>query len=115
MVGDGSLTRLSMADVRSVLSGGRTVYVGVGESENFLESANAALNSPLIDADVLNCCGALVNVTFGEHVDERRVEETLKYLSSHLPSSTNILWASRADGSLPKNTIKTLLVLCQSK
>ncbi|MFH1789325.1 MAG: cell division protein FtsZ [Candidatus Altiarchaeota archaeon] len=109
----GDVNDLSFADLRSILSEGRTTYVGVGVSEDFEESADEALSSRIIAADPNTCCGALAYFTFAEEEDAEKVEDALERISRRLPEDVGIIWGARRDETLPEKTCKTLLVLCQ--
>lgn len=111
----GGVNDLSFADLRSILSDGKTTYVGIGVSKDFKDAADQALSSQLIDADVLNCCGALVYITFANEEDSGKVEEAITRISSRIPRDVGLIWGARHDPQLPDKTCKTLLVLCQEK
>jgi cell division protein FtsZ len=104
---------MSVADLRSVLSGGKTAYVGVGAGRDFIESAKKALSSPLIDADVSESCGALVYVSYGVTGGGETAEDTLKFIASRLPEDAVIIWGAKEDDSLGEDFVKTVVVLCQ--
>jgi cell division protein FtsZ len=60
------LVSLDFADIRSIMSGSGMAMIGMGESDSgdrALESVHEALSSPLLDIDISNATGALVNIS----------------------------------------------------
>ena len=73
LVGVKATINLDFADVRSVMQGQGSALIGVGisaqdgESTNrAIEAAEAALNSPLLEADIHGAKKAIINVTGGK-------------------------------------------------
>ena len=59
------LIALDFADIRSIMEGSGMAMIGMGESESgdrALESVHEALNSPLLDLDISDAKGALINI-----------------------------------------------------
>jgi len=102
----------TLADIRAILTSGRTVYVGIGSSEISSEAADLALESPLINADFTECCDALVKISYGVGVEEAKVEAALNRVSERLPSRVSLIWGSSLNPSLQNNLIKIMVVVC---
>src|SRR3989344_1688029 len=63
------LVNLDFADVKAVMTDGGVSLIGMGESDSTnraAESVEKAVNNPLLDVDVSNAGGALVNIVGGE-------------------------------------------------
>ena len=59
---------LDFADVKAVMSNGGVSLIGIGESdstERAKQAVEKAINNPLLDVDITNATGALVNIIGG--------------------------------------------------
>jgi cell division protein FtsZ len=69
MITKPGLVNLDFADLKTVMKRGGVAMIGLGEAEGENKAVNAvveALNSPLLEVDISQATGALVNVTGGE-------------------------------------------------
>ena len=107
------LVNLDFADVKTIMGQGGVALIGVGESdgENRAdESVQKALDNPLIDVDVSNATGALINISGGENLtldEARRIVETV---SSSLDPKAKIIWGAQIYKDLEK-TIRTMVII----
>src|SRR3989338_288929 len=107
------LVNLDFADVRTIMSEGGVALIGVGESdgENRAdESVMKALENPLIDVDISNATGALINISGGENLtldESRRIVETV---ADRLDPKAKIIWGAQIYKDLDK-TIRTMLII----
>jgi len=118
MVTKPGLVNLDFADLRTVLSNGGTAVIGMGEStsETFsdnraIEAIEEALQSPLLDIDVISADRALVNVIGGPDMTLQEAEAAVEYLSGKISPDSNILWGAQIDENLNKNVVKVMLVV----
>ncbi|MBU1129322.1 MAG: cell division protein FtsZ, partial [Nanoarchaeota archaeon] len=68
LVTKAGLVNLDFADIRAVMTNGGVSLIGMGESDSqhrAIEAVEKALINPLLDADVSNATGALVNIIGG--------------------------------------------------
>ncbi len=59
------LVSLDFADIKSIMGSSGMAMIGMGESDSgdrALESVHEALSSPLLDIDISNATGALINI-----------------------------------------------------
>jgi len=87
--------------------------IGLGESdsENRAEDAvKEALNSPLIEADISEATGALINVIGGENMTVREAESVAEYVQSRISEGARIIWGASIDPSLG-NTLRVMVVI----
>lgn len=107
------LVNLDFADIKTIMGEGGVALIGVGESDSenrALESVEKALENPLIDVDVGNATGALVNISGGESLtleDSRRIVETV---SEKLHDKAKIIWGAQIYPDL-ENTIRTMVIV----
>ncbi len=107
------LVNLDFADIKTIMGEGGVALIGVGESDSenrALESVEKALENPLIDVDIGNATGALVNISGGESLtleDSRRIVETV---SNKLHDKAKIIWGAQIYPDLEK-TIRTMVIV----
>jgi len=107
------LVNLDFADVKTIMSEGGVALIGVGESdaENRAdESVMKALENPLINVDISNATGALINISGGENLtldESRRIVETV---ADRLDPKAKIIWGAQIYKDLDK-TIRTMLII----
>jgi cell division protein FtsZ len=107
------LVNLDFADVKAIMSEGGVALIGVGESDSedaAKESVQKALDNPLIDVDISNATGALINISGGENLtleDSRQIVETI---SDKLADNAKIIWGAQIYKDLEK-TIRTMLIV----
>ena len=107
------LVNLDFADVKAIMSEGGVAMIGVGESDSENradESVEKALENPLIDVDISNATGALINISGGETLtldESRKVVETV---AERLDPKAKIIWGAQIYKDLEK-TIRTMLIV----
>ena len=107
------LVNLDFADVKTIMSEGGVALIGVGESDSENradESIQKALDNPLIDVDISNATGALINISGGESLtldESRKIVETV---SENLDPAAKIIWGAQIYKDLEK-TIRTMLII----
>lgn len=107
------LVNLDFADVKTIMGEGGVAMIGVGESdgENRAdESVHKALENPLIDVDISNATGALINISGGENLtldESRRIVETV---AEKLDPHAKIIWGAQVYKDLEK-TVRTMLII----
>lgn len=107
------LINLDFADLKTIMKQGGVAMIGMGESDSENRAADAvteALNSPLLDVDVSNATGALVNVIGGKDMTIKEAEGVVEELYSRISPDATIIWGASIDKSL-KKSIRALLVL----
>ena len=118
LVTKAGLINLDFADVRAVLQDGGTAMIGFGQSpsdatvENRAKaSVDRALSSPLLDTDISDASGALINVVGGPDMTLSEAQEIVKVVSENINPNAQIIWGAQVDNNLDKNVIRTLIVV----
>jgi cell division protein FtsZ len=94
------LVNLDFADVRSVMSEAGSAYLangtasGEGRAENALRSA---LSNPLLDVDITGARGLIFNVTGGDTLSMREVEQIANALSAAVHPDANLIFGATYD------------------
>jgi cell division protein FtsZ len=107
------LVNLDFADVKAIMSEGGVALIGVGESDSedrANESVQKALDNPLIDVDISDATGALINISGGESLtldESRKIVETV---AERLDPKAKIIWGAQVYKDL-ENTVRTMLII----
>lgn len=107
------LVNLDFADVRTVLSNSGIAALGIGESDSANRAEEAvleALNSPLLDVDITDAKGALVNVTGSPSLTVTEAERIVSKVSEALNPEAQLIWGAQISEDL-KNAVRVLVIL----
>ena len=107
------LVNLDFADLKTVMKRGGVAMIGLGEAEGENKAVNAvveALNSPLLEVDISEASGALVNVTGGEDMTISEAERVVEEIYSRVDPNARIIWGTTVDPNLKRN-IRAMLVI----
>ncbi|RBQ23414.1 Cell division protein FtsZ 1 [Candidatus Methanobinarius endosymbioticus] len=108
-----SLVNLDFADIRSIMQGSGMAMIGMGESESgdrALESVHEALNSPLLDLDISNAKGALINISGSSDLTLHESEKIVQIVADKLDPEANVIWGVQIDENL-QNMVRTTIVV----
>jgi cell division protein FtsZ len=107
------LVNLDFADIRTVLQNSGVAALGIGESDSANraeEAAMEALNSPLLDVDVTDAKGALVNVTGSPDLTVTEAERIVSKVSEALNPDAQLIWGAQISEDM-KNAVRVLVIL----
>ncbi|MBD18563.1 MAG: cell division protein FtsZ [Euryarchaeota archaeon] len=108
------LVNLDFEDLRSVMvNGGGTAMIGYGEGRGPDRSEFAtrqALESPLLDIDVSDARGALVNVVAGKNLTLGEAEMCAQIIRESISPNARIIWGATVDESMEEE-LRVLIVL----
>jgi len=113
MITKPGLVNLDFADLKTVMKRGGVAMIGLGEAEGENKAVNAvveALNSPLLEVDISEATGALVNVTGGEDMTISEAERVVEEIYSKVDPNARIIWGTTVDPEL-KRSIRAMLVI----
>ena len=114
MIAKEGVVNLDFQDLRSVMeNGGGVAMIGLGEARGEGMAAAAteeALQSPLLDIDVSDARGALVNVVGGPSLSLGDAESCAKIIRDKINPYARIIWGATTDPSMGDG-IRVLLVL----
>lgn len=111
------LVSLDFADIRSIMMGSGMAMIGMGESDSgdrAIESVHEALNSPLLDLDISNAKGALINISGSSDLTLNEAEKVVQIVADELDPDANIIWGTQIQEEL-QNTIRTTIVVAGVK
>ncbi|NOR18386.1 cell division protein FtsZ [candidate division WOR-3 bacterium] len=113
MITKPGLVNLDFADLKTVMKRGGVAMIGLGEAEGETNAVNAvveALNSPLLEVDISEATGALVNVTGGEDMTISEAERVVEEIYSRVDPNARIIWGTTVNPEL-KRSIRAMLVI----
>ena len=107
------LVSLDFADIRSIMKGSGMAMIVMGESdsgERALESVHEALSSPLLDIDISDATGALINITGSSDLTLQEAEKIVQIVADKLDPEANIIWGTQIDENL-QNMVRTTIIV----
>jgi cell division protein FtsZ len=113
LVTKAGLVNLDFADIRAVMKGGGVALIGVGESDTdnrAIEAVEKAINNPLLDVDISNANGALINVAGGEDMTLDEARKVVEAVSERLNEESTLIWGAQIYKDLDK-TIRVMLIV----
>lgn len=113
MITKPGLVNLDFADLRTIMKKGGVAMIGLGESDSedrARDSVLEALNSPLLDIDISDATGALVNVVGGKDMTLSEAESVVEEIYNRINKDARIIWGTSVDPSLDR-TMRTMLVI----
>lgn len=97
------LINLDFADIKSVMSNAGSALMGVGEAEGESRAKNAveaAIISPLVEADIEGARGVLINIAGGTDLTMSEIEEAAKTITQHTSPDANIIFGATVDKNI---------------
>tara|TARA_B100000809_G_scaffold69221_1_gene66428 strand:+ start:2029 stop:3165 length:1137 start_codon:yes stop_codon:yes gene_type:complete len=114
MITKEGLVNLDFEDLRSVmLNGGGMAMIGLGEAtgnDRAVDATAEALSSPLLDIDISDARGALVNVVGGPSLTLGEAERCAQEIRERINPYARIIWGATVDKTMG-NELRVLLVL----
>ncbi|MBR9683426.1 cell division protein FtsZ [Candidatus Woesearchaeota archaeon] len=113
LVTKAGLVNLDFADIKTVMGEGGVALIGVGESdteERALESVQKAIENPLIDVDISNATGALINIAGGDSLTLNESKLIVETVAQRLDENARIIWGAQIYKDLDK-TIRTMIIV----
>jgi len=113
MITQPGLVNLDFADLKTVMKRGGVAMIGLGEAEGENKAINAvveALNSPLLEVDISEATGALVNVTGGDDMTIGEAEKVVEEIYGRIDPNARIIWGTTIEPEL-KHSIRAMLVI----
>jgi len=113
LVTKAGLVNLDFADVKAVMLNGGVSLIGMGESDSqsrAIEAVEKALNNPLLDVDVTDASGALVNIIGGSDLSLDEAKTIIEYVGKKLGEDAKLIWGAQISEDMEK-AIRVLLIV----
>ncbi len=113
LVTTSGLVNLDFADIKTVMSNGGVSLIGMGESDTgqrALESVDKAIQNPLLDVDISNATGALVNIIGGPDMSLEECKTIIEAVGNKLSPDAKLIWGAQISEDMEKS-IRVLLIV----
>ena len=113
LVTKAGLVNLDFADVKTIMSDGGVSLIGVGESDSAQrahEAVERALNNPLLDVDISNATGALVNIIGGPDLSLEESKVVIEEIGKHLGDNARLIWGAQISPDMEK-TMRVMVIV----
>ena len=113
MITKPGLVNLDFADLKTIMKKGGVAMIGMGESDGddrATEAVMEALNSPLLDIDITDAGGALVNVVGGTDMTLQEAERVVEEIYGRINPDARIIWGTSVNPALER-AIRVMLVI----
>ncbi|MBR9705651.1 cell division protein FtsZ [Candidatus Pacearchaeota archaeon] len=113
LVTKSGLVNLDFADVKAVMLNGGVSLMGMGESDSAnraQEAVEKAINNPLLDVDISNASGALVNIIGGNDMSLDEARAIIAAVGDKLGPEAKMIWGAQISPDMEK-AIRVMLII----
>jgi cell division protein FtsZ len=113
LVTKSGLVNLDFADVKAVMSNGGVSLMGMGESDSANRAQDAvekALTNPLLDVDISNATGALVNIIGGDDMSLDEARAIISAVGDKLSPDSKMIWGAQISPEMEKS-IRVMIII----
>lgn len=107
------LVNLDFADVKAVMSNGGVSLMGMGEADSAnraQESVEKALANPLLDVDIGNATGALINIIGGNDMSLDEARTIIAAVGERLSPDAKMIWGAQISPEMEKS-IRVMIIV----
>jgi len=113
LVTTSGLVNLDFADIKAVMVDGGVSLIGMGESDTeqrALDAVAKAIQNPLLDVDISDASGALVNVVGGADMSLDECKEIIETIGQKLSPDAKLIWGAQISPDMDKS-LRVLLIV----
>src|SRR3990167_7895852 len=113
LVTTSGLVNLDFADIKAVMVDGGVSLIGMGEADSTnraIESVEKAITNPLLDVDISNATGALVNIVGGPDMSLDECKIIIEEIGNRLSTEAKLIWGAQISPDMEKS-IRVLLIV----
>lgn len=113
LVTKAGLVNLDFADVKAVMGNGGVSLIGIGESDSKERAHDAvykAINNPLLDVDITNASGALVNIVGGPDMSLDEYKQVMEIIGEKVSPDAKIISGAQISPDMDKS-LRVLLIV----
>lgn len=113
LVTKAGLVNLDFADIKAVMSNGGVSLIGIGEADGqnrAKEAVDKAIHNPLLDVDISNATGALVNIIGGPDMSLEEYKIVMEVIGQKISPDAKIISGAQISADMEKS-IKVLLIV----
>ena len=107
------LVNLDFADIKTVMVDGGVSLIGMGESDTgqrSVEAVKKAISNPLLDVDISDATGALVNIIGGPNMTLDECKNIIQEVSGKMSPDAKLIWGAQISDDMDK-AIRVLLIV----
>lgn len=107
------LVNLDFADVKAVMLNGGVSLIGMGEADSqnrALEAVEKAINNPLLDVDISNATGALINIVGGTDLTLEEAKIIVGTIGEKLSPDAKMIWGAQISEDL-EHSLRVMLIV----
>ncbi len=113
LVTTSGLVNLDFADIRAVMVGGGVSLIGMGEADTenrAIEAVEKAIQNPLLDVDIADATGSLVNIVGGPNMSLEECKSIIEAVGEKLNPEAKLIWGAQIAEDMDKS-IRVLLIV----
>jgi len=113
LVTKSGLVNLDFADIKAVMSNGGVSLIGMGESDSAnraQEAVEKAISNPLLDVDISNATGALVNIIGGNDMSLDEARAIIAAVGDKLNPDAKLIWGAQLSPEMEKS-IRVMIII----
>jgi cell division protein FtsZ len=113
LVTTSGLVNLDFADIKAVMVDGGVSLIGMGESDSSnraIEAVEKAIQNPLLDVDISNATGALINIVGGPDMSLDECKIIIENVGNKLSPDAKLIWGAQISEDMEKS-IRVLLIV----
>ncbi len=113
LVTKAGLVNLDFADVRAVMTNGGVSLIGMGESDSqqrALDAVEKAIKNPLLDVDISNATGALVNIIGGPDLSLDEAKIIISTVGNKLNDEAKMIWGAQISEDMEKS-VRVMIII----
>jgi len=113
LVTTSGLVNLDFADIKAVMVDGGVSLIGMGESDSAnraVEAVEKAIQNPLLDVDISNATGALINIVGGPDMSLDECKVIIENVGNKLSPDAKLIWGAQIAEDMEKS-IRVLLIV----
>lgn len=108
------LVNLDFADIRAVMSNGGVSLIGIGESDTSenraMEAVERAVNNPLLDVNIAEAKGALINIIGGPDLTLEEYKQVMEEIGKRISADAKIISGAQISADMEKS-VKVMLII----
>ena len=113
LVTTSGLVNLDFADIKSVMTNGGVSLIGMGESDTenrAIDAVQKAVDNPLLDVDIGNAGGALVNIVGGADMSLDEAKSIIEVIGDRLSPDAKLIWGAQISPDMEKS-MRVLIIV----
>jgi cell division protein FtsZ len=107
------LVNLDFADIKTIMLDGGVSLIGMGESDTeqrALDAVGKAIQNPLLDVDISDATGALVNIIGGNDMSLDECKDVIESIGQKLSPDAKLIWGAQISPDMEKS-VRVLLIV----